>query len=69
MQVKDLTTSEFKTLIKEAFVEALQEFLDDPDAGREVREDVKQRLIESRNQRKAGVRGIPAEEVAKRFGL
>ncbi|KAM3100236.1 hypothetical protein ACKFKG_01645 [Phormidesmis sp. 146-35] len=69
MQVKDLTTDELKALIRETVVEVLEEFLDDPDEGREIRPEVKQQLIESLKRTQAGERGIPMSEVAKKLGL
>ncbi len=69
MQVKDLTTEELKALIRETVMETLGDLLDDPDEGKEIRPEIKQQLLESRQRRTAGERGIPAEEVAKRFGL
>lgn len=69
MQVKDLTTEELKALIRETVMETLEDLLDDPDEGKEIRPEIKQQLLESRQRRAAGERGIPAEEVAKRFGL
>ncbi len=69
MQVKDLTTEELKALIRETVLETLEEFLDDPDEGKEIHPEIKQQLIESMRRTQAGERGIPAEEVAKRFGL
>jgi hypothetical protein len=50
-------------------METLEDLLDDPDEGKEIRPEIKQQLLESRQRRLAGERGIPAEEVAKRFGL
>ncbi len=69
MQVKDLTTEELKALIRETVMETLEDLFDDPDEGKEIRPDIKYQLLESRQRRVAGERGIPAEEVAKRFGL
>lgn len=69
MQVKDLTTEELRALIRETVLETLEEFLDDPDEGKEIRPEIKQQLIESMQRTQAGERGIPAEEVAKRLGL
>ena len=69
MQVKDMTTDDLKALIRETVAETLEEYLDDPDRGLEIRAEVKQRLIESRQRRQASVRGIPAEEVAKKLGF
>lgn len=69
MQVKDLTPEELKALIRETVVEILEEFLDDPDEGKEIRPEIKQQLLQSRDRRSKGDRGIPAEEVVRRFGL
>ncbi len=69
MQVKDLTTDELKTLIRETVLETLEAFLDDPDEGKEIRPEVKQQLIDSLQQTRTGERGIPAAEVARKLGL
>lgn len=69
MQIKDLTTDELKTLIRNTISETLQELLDDPDWGKELKEEVKQRLIRSLKQTKAGDVSIPVEEAAKKMGL
>lgn len=69
MQIKDMTADELKTLIRETVEETLEEFLGDPDEGKQIREEVKQRLLQSRKRREAGIRGVPAEEVAKKLGL
>ncbi|NJP10382.1 MAG: hypothetical protein HC866_13640 [Leptolyngbyaceae cyanobacterium RU_5_1] len=69
MQIKDLTIEELKALIRETVIETLEDFLEDPDEGKEIRPEIKQQLLESRKRRATGQRGIPAEEVAKRFGL
>lgn len=69
MQIKDLTTDELITLIREAVAEAIEELLPDPDEGKDLKEEVKQQLLEIRKRRETGVRGIPAEEVARKLGL
>lgn len=69
MQIKDMTADELKALIRHTVEETLEEFFGDPDEGKEIKEEVKQRLLDSRKRRKAGFRGIPAEEVAKKLGL
>lgn len=69
MQVKEMTVEQLKALIRETVAETLEEFLDDPDRGLEVREEVKQQLIESRKRSEAGERSIPLEEVVKKLGL
>jgi len=69
MQVKDMTVEELKRLIRYQVEEVLEEWLGDPDEGKEVKEEVKQQLIEMRRRREAGSRGIPAEEVYKKLGI
>jgi hypothetical protein len=69
MQVKDLTTDELKNLIRETVVEVLEDLLPDPDAGLIVKAEFEQELLEIQRRRKTGTRGIPAEEVMKKFGL
>lgn len=46
MQVKDLTTEELKSLIRETVLETLEAFLDNADSGREARPEEKQQLID-----------------------
>jgi DNA mismatch repair ATPase MutS len=69
MQVKDLTTDELKTLIRETIAEALGDLLPDPDEGLTVKEEFKQELLEIQQRRQSGTRGISAEEAMKRLGL
>ncbi|MBO1347800.1 MAG: hypothetical protein EBE86_010575 [Hormoscilla sp. GUM202] len=78
MQVKDMTVEEvkkliryqveeeLKRLIRYQVEEVLEEWLGDPDEGKEVKEEVKQQLIEMRRRRACG---IPAEEVYKKLGI
>jgi len=68
MQVKDLTTDELKELIKETVAEALQELLPDPDAGKELKAEVKQQLLDIQQRRASGIRGVSAAEVIKKLG-
>lgn len=69
MQVKDLTTDELKTLIRETVLEVLEDFLPDPDEGMTVKEEFKQELLEIQKLRKTGTRGISAQEAMSRLGL
>ena len=69
MQVKDLTTDELKTLIRETVVQAVGDLLPDPDEGMTVKEEFKQELLEIQRRRKTGIRGISAEKAMKRLGL
>lgn len=71
MQVKDMTVEELKALIRDTVEETLEDFLGkyDPNAGLEIKAEIKQQLLEMRRRRKAGKRGIPAEEVYQQLGL
>jgi hypothetical protein len=68
-QIKDLTIAEFKDLIRATVLEVLSTHLNDPDAELELRPEVQQQLLASRQRRAAGARGVPAAEVAQQFGL
>ncbi len=47
----------------------LTEMLSDPDKGRSLRATVERRLRRSLQASRRGERGVPAREVAKRYGL
>ncbi|MEG4457868.1 hypothetical protein [Microcoleus sp. N9_A1] len=55
MQVKDMTVEQLRDLIRHTVEQCLEEYLGDPDAGLEVKEEVKLKLLESmkRKQEKA----------------
>jgi uncharacterized protein YicC (UPF0701 family) len=65
MQVKDLTTDELKSLIKETVAEALQELLPDPDEGRPLKAAIKQQLLDIQQRRASGLRGVSSSEMMK----
>ena len=69
MKVKELTVEELRALIEEAIEQKLQEIIGDPDAGLELREEVKERLRSSLAAAQRGEKGVPVEEVAARAGL
>jgi hypothetical protein len=69
MQVKDLTTDELKSLIRETVLEVLEDFLPDPDEGVTVKEELQQGLLEIQKRRQNGNRGISAQEAMSRLGL
>lgn len=60
MQIKDLTIEELKAVIRETVIESLEELLPDPDAGKTVKEQFQQELLEIRQRRKAGTKNISA---------
>lgn len=65
MKVSEMSAEELKQLIAEIVEQKLDELLGDPDWGRELREEVKERLRRTSEVE----RGIPASEVAKRLGI
>lgn len=67
--VATLTIPELKQLIANAVEEKLLEVLGDPDAGQEIRADVRQRLLRQRRAVAKGERGTPMAEVVKSLGL
>jgi len=69
MQVKEMTVEQLTDLIRHTVEQCLDEYFGDPDEGKEIKEEVKQQLIESLNRTKAGERGIPLDEAVKKLGL
>ncbi|MEG4286967.1 hypothetical protein QUB68_28075 [Microcoleus sp. A006_D1] len=49
MQVKDMTVEQLRDLIRHTVEQCLEEYFGDPDSGLEVKEEVKQKLLESRS--------------------
>ncbi len=64
MKVADFTAEELKALIRETVEEVLEEHFGDPDAGLELRDEVKAQLLASEDKP-----GAPIENVAKELGL
>ncbi len=64
-KVADLTVDELRSLVKETARQTVLEILGDPDAGLELRDDLKVRLRRSL----AATETIPANEVAAELGL
>lgn len=69
MLVKDMTVEQLADLIRHTVEQCLDEYFGDLDEGKEIKEEVKQQLLESRKRREAGERGIPADEVYKKLGF
>lgn len=69
MQVKDLTIEELKAMIREPVIESLEDLLPNLDAGKTVKEQFQQELLEIRQRRKAGNQNISADEVKQRLGI
>jgi hypothetical protein len=69
MQVKDMTKDELKLLIRETVTEILDDYLEDTDQNLTIKEEVKQRLIESKKRTDQGERGISLSEVMNQLKL
>ncbi|MFB2897872.1 hypothetical protein ACE1CI_33580 [Aerosakkonemataceae cyanobacterium BLCC-F50] len=69
MQVKDMTVEQLTDLIRHIVEQCLDEYFGDPDKGKEIKEEVRQQLLEQMKRQEAGERGIPLEEVVKQLGL
>jgi hypothetical protein len=65
--VAQMTKAELRALIAETIKLKLLELLKDPDAGLELREDVRDRLRRSFAAEARGERGIKAQELSKRL--
>ena len=69
MKVKDLSEEELAVLIRGAVEDALADVLGftDPDAGLDLRPEVRERLLASARRVQAGESGVPLEDVARRL--
>jgi hypothetical protein len=64
-----MTVEEFREVVEEAVERKLTELLSDPDKGRSLRATVERRLRRSLQASRRGEHGIPAGQVATRYGL
>jgi hypothetical protein len=69
MQVKDMTVEQLRDLIRHTVEQCLEEYLGDPDAGLEVKEEVKQKLLDSMKRKEAGESSIEPGEVYQKLGI
>ena len=69
MQVKDMTIEQLRDLIRHTVEQCLEEYFGDPDAGLEVKEEVKQKLLESMAGDRAEESRIPAKKVYHKIGM
>lgn len=71
--IKDLNVNDFKVLVqdlvKETIEQTLDEYLEDPDSNKILKEEVKNRLIESKKKTDAGEKGISIEEAIKKLNI
>jgi hypothetical protein len=63
MPVAEMTTAQLETLIRRVLKEALQEVLEDPDVGLEVRPEFEKRLRRATDYVAAGGRLLSIEEL------
>jgi hypothetical protein len=66
--VKDLSIEELRALIADVVEEMLRDLVGDPDAGLELRPEVRERLLRTLNQPRESRRTVPASEVARQIG-
>ena len=69
MQIKDMNSEQLKTLIENTIDETLESYLGDPDEGKTLKQDVKQRLLAIKQRREAGEKGMTSAEVYQRLGI
>ena len=69
MSLSDLTTEKLRELIAEVVEEKLLELLGDPDAGLDIRDDVRERLLRSRAALERGASTVALEKLAEELGV
>lgn len=69
MQIKDMNSEELKALIENTVDETLESYFGDPDEEKNLKQEVKERLLAIKQRRAAGKKGIPSAEVYQRLGL
>jgi len=69
MRVDELTIDELKVLIDYAVELKIEELLGDPDVDLVLRDDVKDRLRRSLEQKSKDSPGVPIEDVVNKLGL
>ena len=69
MQIKDMNSEQLKALIENTIDETLESYIGDPDEGKPLKEEVKQRLLAIKQRREVGKKGMTAAEVYQRLGI
>jgi hypothetical protein len=67
--VRDLSIEELRALIADVVEETLRDLVGDPDAGLELRPEVRERLLKTLNQPRESRRTVPVSEVARQIGV
>ena len=69
MQVKDMTVEQLRDLIRHTVEQCLEEYFGDPDAGLEVKEEVKEKLLNSIKIKQTGATSIDNQEFYHKIGI
>ena len=64
-----MNSEQLKALIENTIDETLESYLGDPDEGKTLKEEVKQRLSAIKQRRELGKKGMTAAEVYQRLGI
>lgn len=67
--IAQMSKSEFRELVETVIEQKLIELLGDPDDGLTLRKAVRARLQRQQNAVRAGERGRPLDDVARKLGL
>ncbi len=67
--VAEMTAEELREVVGSAVEKKIVELLGDPDAGLEIRENVRKRLLRQKRAVAKGDRGEPLENVVRRLKL
>ena len=67
--VAEMTAEELREVVGSAVEKKIVELLGDPDAGVEIRENVRKRLLRQKRAVAKGDRGEPLENVVRRLKL
>ena len=67
--VRDLSIEELRALIADVVEETLRDLVGDPDAGLELRPEVRERLLKTLSQPRESRRTVPVSEVARQIGV
>ena len=69
MQIKEMTTEQLQSLIRNTVDKVIDEYFGDPDEGNEIKESFKQSLLAIRRKRQEGRPTIPISEVYKKYEI
>ena len=67
--VAEMTTRELRDMVGDLIEEKLVELFGDPDQGLELRDSLRERLLQQKRDVAAGERGEDFNDVARRLGL